>query len=445
MKKLTNLMLIASLVVAAVTVGCNRDTNPDNGKNNEQGERTGVSISLCFDDGTTRAPMTRADSNGTTAESDVKSVDVYIYTSGGAFLSRTTLTPSDFNVGTGGVNTPDQYTTKTPIPTTTGDKSFYVGINLPTAIASSLEGETLASAGTIVQTIAKTDINLTNGLPMFSVAAVSATMAAPPATNSVTVNAQRIVAKVTVEKASDMVVEGTPGVLGDLTWAINNQNLRYYLLQGAATNYADPNWTAASYTAAQFAEAVAADYVAVNQGPVSDVSTYNAQYAVENTSEAKTTKELTRVTIKATFTPNKWVTSYTSGSKTTTAVDNPNATANPVTPTDFYTVTPSVGANTVYFQNQADAQSYAADMSATVATFTGGVCYWNVFLNKAGKGDVLRNDFYKCNIKRIVAPGQSSDALTKPDAQPEEDSSVSVTVVPENWHTPVMDDQTLQP
>jgi hypothetical protein len=273
---------------------------------------------------------------------------------------------------------------------------------------------------------------------MFSTASVVATMAAAPATNKITANVRRIVAKVTVETDATVVAEGDAGTRGALTWAINNQNLEYFMMQGAAPLYVDPNW--ATYDVVDYAPAAATDYVAVNQGPVADVATYNALYAVENTSDKKTMKELTRVTVSSTFIPAQWLTSYTSGSPLA-PVPNTNTT-----PTTFYAVTPAVGQPTQYFANLADASAYSADNGGVpVSAYMDGVCYWNIFLNKAATGEVRRNDFYKCNIRRIVWPGQPTDQVASPDAQPETDTAITVDVNVMDWNLPVMDNYDLVP
>jgi hypothetical protein len=96
--------------------------------------------------------------------------------------------------------------------------------------------------------------------------------------------------------------------------------------------------------------------------------------------------------------------------------------------------------------NLADATAYAADNGgAAVSTYTDGVCYWNIFLNKAGTGEVRRNDFYKCNIRRIVKPGQPTDQVTSPDAQPETNTSITVDINVLDWNTPILDDYDLIP
>jgi hypothetical protein len=366
---------------------------------------------------------------------------VFIYTDAGAYLSHTHLTATQFTQLASIANA-DVWETTTPIPTTTGTKTFLVGINLPTAAASSLENKTLSAASTLVQTIARADITTlpASGIPMFSVASATATMQTDATQNKITVDVKRIVAKVTVERSTTMTQEGTPGTLGTLQWVINNQNSKYFLLQGSPSAYADPNWTAASYLAGDFADAADTEYVDVNNGPQSPVSNYNVRYALENTSDQKTMKELTRVTVRATFIPSQWVTSYTAGSGNITRTANGNTT-----PTTFYTVTPSVGADTEYFQNQTDANNYATDKGTTASTFTGGYCYWNVFLNKDHRGEVYRNDFYKLNITRVVAPGQSTPALKDPDKQTTADTSVTADVDVLYWNAPVQDDVDLIP
>jgi hypothetical protein len=444
MKKTVQGMFLASAlsILAAGLWGCAQDktNNPV-----DPGDPTTLALRLRFAPPASSEPATRDtdDPNATADEAKLVTADVFIYTGAGDFLSRTRLEAAEFTQPAG---TYDIWETSTPIPTTTGAKIFYVGVNLPETAAASLVNQSMSAAANTVQTlISRGDINIGAGLPMFSTASVAATMAAAPTVNTITANVQRIVAKVTVESDADMQQEGTRGLLGDLTWAINNQNLKYFLVQGTAPVNADPNWTAASYLLSDFSQAAApTDYVAVNEGPVSDVTTYNAQYAVENTSDQKTMKELTRVTVSATFIPDEWVTSYVAGSGTTTPETNPNvALNNAVT---FYTVTPGVGLATQYFANQADAAAYSTDKgSAPVSTYTDGVCYWNIFLNKAAVGEVRRNDFYKCNIKRIVAPGQPGDGLTNPNAQPETETSITVDINILDWNTPVMDDYDLIP
>lgn len=432
-------MLLASITLGAASCAKeNVNTSADGGK------PTSMSIRMSFPkSGETRAT---GDTNATDAEAAVKTVDVYIFNDTGAYQSHTALQAADFTATTGAGF--DAYTANATIPTTTGKKSVLVGVNLPTKAATSLEGQTVSRVSTSIQTLSiQSPYSVaTSGLPMFSTAAVEKTLDANLATNTVDVQVKRLVAKVTVERATNMTQEGVSGTLGALSFAISNQNTKFYLLQGAAPQYQDPNWYSSSYDENQFAVAADADYVAVADGPQSPVSNYNALYAMENTSDEKTGKELTRVTVKATFIPTSLVTAYTKGSKTVAESTNPNNT-----PTTFYKVTVPTTGDIVYFNDQTNATDYAADMAGTLDTYTDGMCYWYIFLNKSGvdpnQWDVLRNDFYQCSISRIVAPGHSTADLsaTAQATTPENDTAITVNVDVLNWNTPVQDSYVLEP
>lgn len=435
-------MLLASLSLTGCVKEQVRETKSDE-------EKTSMSIRMSFP----RPEGTRAtgDTNATDAEAAIKTVDVYVFTDaseGGTYQSHTKLTAADFSTATTAADG-DVYQATTQIPASTGKKAILVGINLPTKAATSLEGQTLSRASTNIHTVAiqpSTYDVATNGLPMFSTAVATATLVTDDTQNVVSVKASRLVAKVTVETSTTMSQEGLDGTLGTLSFALNNQNTRFFLLQGAAPDYQDPNYS--TYADTDFADATpgSADYVAVASGPQSPVSNYNALYALENTSDDKQGQDLTRVTVSATFIPTNIVNSYTAGSKTVVETANTNST-----PTTFYEVITAAG-DKVYFNAQADAAAYQADMAnSTLETYTNGVCYWYLFLNKTGNNDtqweVIRNDFYKCNITRIVAPGNPTDALSTDAAltTPEDDTNLTVSVDVLNWNTPVSDDYVLEP
>ncbi len=452
MKKIINHILITSLCIGAV-VGCTREKTVEY----TSGEKASVEMVLQFPMNTPSESATRAtnDTNGTAAEAAVNTVDVFIYTGGGDYWGHQHLAGSAFTQQPS-TATADVWQANTTFVAQTGANNFYIGVNLPTAIATALEHKSMSAAANLAHTIARADITTlpAGGIPMFSTSAVAATLQPRPTTNTITADVKRIVAKVTVEKATNMRQDGTSGQLGQMSWTINNQNSRVFMLQGGPSAYADPNWTAASYNSTDFHDAatpaVAAEWPNVNNGPVTDVSTYNVLYALENTSDQKTMKELTRVTVRATFVPEKWI--DTGGYNSTTGtlsdpVNNTNYNASPgaSTPTDFWTVAPGAGQDTQYFRSQTDADAYAQSKSVTASAHTGGWCYWNIFLNKANRGDVYRNDFYKCNITRVVAPGQNTPALKDPNSQPTQDTDVTAVVNVLHWNTPVQDNYELVP
>ncbi len=444
------------LAVSACTVGLAGCAPDKIAESTPDGDPTAVEIQLEFtpnripgvDEGETRATQ---DPSAKVEETDIRTADIFVYSGNGDFLRREHLTAGAFTQQTG-TGTADVWQTSTPVSTTTGPKYFHVGINLPTDAAASLEGKPMASASSEIQTILRTAIVITNGLPMFSTAPVAATLVQDAALNRVTVDVKRIVAKITVKRDAAMTQQGTQGNVGPLSWAVNNQNSKYFLIQGRTPNYADPNWTPTQYVAGDFGAAVApGDYVAVNTEAAPTTAQYNALYAMENTSQNKTQKELTRITVRAQFTPRRWVNTggYNSTTKALTYIDNPNyniATPASSVPATFYTVVAAVGQPADYFQTQADANSYSADNgNAPVHTYTDGWSYWNFYLNNGHTGEVYRNDYYQCNITRMVVPGNATAAITSPDAPPATNTTVTAVVNIAYWNAVPMENKELIP
>ncbi len=437
---------VFSFLALSLAVACARDLGTEPRPIVDTGEATGFSLFMNFAHSTVASRAT-GDSNAIDAEALIHTADVFVYTDTGAYIGRHHLLASDFEaVSPAPSGNYDAYKTTNPITSTVGSKNFYVGVNLPPAAASSLENQPMSFAATLVQVIPRSAINLTNGLPMFSTALAPVSLVKDPSQNTVIATVQRIVAKVTVETDAAMQTGGDPGRLGTLQFAINHQNTKYFLQQGAAPTYKDPNWNATPYVQSDYSAAGASDYVAVDTGskPV-PIARYNALYALENTSEDHTQKTLTRVTVRTTFIPQNIVSTYNQGQGSEpTPATNPNYTSN--TPATFWAVTPSAQTGTVYFDNATAASNYATDKSSNVKVYDGGLCYWNIFLNlSAGQGDVVRNDFYKCNITRIVAPGNPNDSLNDPDSPPDQDTSMTVQVDILYWNTPVLANYVLVP
>jgi hypothetical protein len=252
---------------------------------------------------------------------------------------------------------------------------------------------------------------------------------------------KRIVAKVTVEADPGLDQAGLDGAMGELSFAINNMNSRFFPIQGTAADYKDPNWATSEYNAGDFSAAGAADYVAVADGPQATPTDYapHARYALENTSQNYTVKELTRVSIRAQFVPEQ-INRYDGGTLTLEA--NPNY---PSTFDTFYAVSPSVGGDVACFNDPDMAAAYAADNGAQVKTYADSYNYWNIYINPGSDWDVYRNDYYKCNITRIMFPGATDAEITNPDATPTEDTNITVTVKPLFWNAVPMVDYELTP
>ena len=431
MQKNSLLMLTASAILVSGLAGC-----ADEGvalDSRVEGTPTEMSIDLKFQHNT----RATSDLNATEAEAAVKRVDIYIYNESGDFLSHNTLTADDISTTSGGPGY-DAYQTK-PIPVTTGTRSVQAGINLPADVASLLEGKPRPTAASAVQTIPPANINSTNGLPMFSIAAASATFGEDVSANKVTLTVKRLVAKVTVETDPQLDQGSHTGKLGELTFALNNRNTKVFLQQGAAPGYADPNWSSAQYNALDFQSSALPDYVKVAIGPQSSINNYAAAYALENTSEQRTKKELTRVTVRATFMPDIFW-RLINGQL---MLRNNTGTA----PATFYTVvTPGNPLSVVYFDNATDAGTYAASVNTTYTAYPDGYCYWSFYVHNDRPGDLLRNTCYRCIITRIFPPGQPTDALKDPDAQPGAFSDIFVDVREQFFNIPeIYSSQTLTP
>jgi hypothetical protein len=382
----------------------------------------------------------------------VKTVDVFIYTSNGTFSSHTPLTAADFNpVGSTGTSDAYEYVAQTKIPTTTGSKSIFVGINLPADVVSAVKNDSESVLFSTVQTMSRENLTGSSGFVMFSTEPVHSTFVEDEnsPSNKVSVKCQRLVAKVTVETTANVDTDAIPGTLSNLSFAINNFNTKLFLMQGPAQFYKDPNWT--TFAPSDFISAASGDYVPVlsraliaNPG----VNDYNPRYAAENTSEKKTKAEITRATVRAEFIPEKIV-KYANGlNKTDGFVVDDNHGV--VIPQDFWVITPSVLDGSFYFFDLnvafdfADANRDSNNQMPNTFKYDNGYCYWHIYLNKnplnlVNRWDVLRNDFYKCIITKISGIGRNTPDITDPEDKetPDVDTSITVDIEILFWNTPI--------
>ena len=433
---------IAVLTAATMFASCNR--NNDGDILDDKGSPTSMTVSINFPEG----PKIRStyDPNGLDAEAKVNWVDIFVYnTNTGNLLSHANLTADKFDQ-VAGTSVADVYQAKVKIQTTTGARSVFAGINLPAAIVENLKNQTVNALTSDAQTMSRIEQAGANNFAMFSKDAVNASFVEDendPA-NHVTLKCQRLVAKVTVETSATLEIGGSPGILGDLKFAVNNFNSKVFMLQGEAPNYKDPNWN--TYTSSDYSDAAATDYVEILDRKLIASPTkedYHPRYAAENTSNGKLKKEITRATVRATFIPEVILEGSTG-----------NFTENSIhgitTPQTFYAVTRSVDEGTQYFFDVTVANEYAAENGGSfrVVTYTDGYCYWDVFLGKnnqsLNKWDVLRNDYYQCNITRIVAPGRETPDLTDPDNTPDTDTKITADIEILFWNTPILSDYILE-
>lgn len=417
---------------------CSNDNSAQQGIE-EEGQQTYIDVILDFPK--TSATRATTDPNATEAEAMVKTVDIFICQGPG--LAHHPLTIEDFTPVAGTSGEPDHYKATKKIETTTGDKVVYVGINLPADVIKTVNSEN--DLKTKVQTIERAALaNKTDGFPMFSegVAKTFVAEETDPA-NQVTLSAKRMAAKITVEKKAELQQSGVKGTLGELEFDVNNFNKRSFLVQGAAPEYKDPNWADGSYDAGDFDtfSKEHTDYTTIVESNAVALNELEARYAAENTSEKSTMQELTRLTVRSTFVPER-ISSW-DNSKITT-VDNTET--NPKT---FYTVT--VGEETYCFYDATEANAFAVSNGlAAAVVYDDGHCYWDMFLNLSAaqstpRWSIIRNQFYRCTIKSVVTPGRNTPDLTDGGDTPDAKTSIEVTIDVENWDTPILDDYELVP
>jgi len=436
--------VIAAIAATTLFASCNRDNSAND---EDSGRATQIKVSLNFP----AAPQTRAttDPNATANEAAVNTVDIFIYNASGSFQSHTALTAADFTpAGQKGNADAYQYTASTKIPTTTGAKSVFAGINLPESVVNAIVNQPGSSLGTHVHTLTRAELASGSNFIMFSVEPVTSTFVDDhndPA-NSVEVKCQRLVAKVTVETSNTLDASALPGILSNLMFAVNNFNTKLFMLQGAATLHKDPNWELDRYVIGDFNTATGADYAnilsrAMIASPA--IGDYTPRYAAENTTQGKRKKEITRVTVRAAFVPTNYWTGTAGNFTQSATIDN--------TPRTFYAFTPDVVSGTAFFFDLTVANAFAGARSAEVLTYTNGFCYWDIFLGKnnepsENKWDVLRNDFYKCNITKIAALGRPYPEIPgeEEDNTPESETDISAEIQILFWNTPILSDYVLE-
>lgn len=410
------------MMAAALTMGLSSCSNEDDvaGDTSKEGAKTYASIKFS-------SPSTYGNpQTGTTEESKINTVDVFIYNSGG-FLKDYKQFTSFTDAGSG------VWETTELMETTSGAKQIYIGINLPAAISTSLSttNKTLAALTSVAQAITVADIATDNNFAMGSdVESASFEVwdgtGTEPAANAITVNVKRFASKFTVEENATLALANVDGgTLSDLQFALGQVNLSTYAAQKKVGGIIeDPNYAAPSTAGDGLAGApVAADYSAVNASGVA-INALVAKYAPENTNDNVLAGNLTYVSVSAKFAPTNVLTG-TTGNWTVT----PHGTIG-----DFWFIKTTTGS--LYFKTVAEADAYAAEYSiptANVVEYAGGACYYTVYVNKAKNYDVFRNDFYQVIIDEIMGLGNSAEGPKAP-TNPIDLTTIKVEVKVSPWN-----------
>lgn len=450
---------LATFFLAAGLYSCSDQNNesPTNG-GADTGEPTYLDLSFSFpkgDVGTRTLRATTGDNNASLLETALNTVDVYIFNSNtGIMVKHQELVASDFTQQPS-TSTEDVWKAKATIGTTTGQKTVFVGVNLPRTFAQGLKNTSLAVFNDNVHLIGMSDLVTDKGIAMFSAKGMTSELkpiGEPGYTtnNTLKIAVKRLVAKVTVEEAPNMTVNG-PGKIENLTFAINNINKKFYLVpkvDGSDPNYQPNSWLSADFTNAVNTPGAPGDgYIKVNPANVPLVSDLKTLYSTENTSVNHWKEEITRATVRATFVPDNITQRNGSAFR---QVPNPNKT-----PVTFWTVLLQNGYKN-YFLDESIATAYAAANPGSFksAAYKDGYCYYDMFLNKDGnfnkanvsakRWDVFRNDYYRCRITSILAPGRPNENVVDPKTPPAIETDINYEIDILFWNL-VTNDYVLEP
>ncbi len=417
----------AMLAFAALTLGFTSCNNDNDDPVITAGEETFMELKISF------PQMTRAttDANATDEEVKLNSISVFIFDGAtSAFLTRTDLTLADFNE----TEENDKYTSK-KIPTTTGAKKIYVGMNLPASFPS-----TVATITDLKKAWTMTPADLSsNGITMFCNAEENKTLVKSDdptydTANSATFTLERMVAKIAVQAASTLNLATTDnsGVIKSVRYAIAQSNTKIYPFQLIESNIVkDPNWATTPSGDLEDLTTDVDDYVAMDASATAIKSLASVRYAPENTTEQKLQKEITYLSVVCEFVPNEFL----DGSGNGKGDNSANA------PKTFWVVSLSNGSKN-YFDVESEADTYMSNQAALSPTkstpYKDGLCYYNMFLNKTNtiadreNYDVYRNDFYHCTISKIIAPGKPGPGID-PEVPPTTETDIFMELNIKPW------------
>ncbi len=408
------------LMAAALTMGLSSCSNESDvvDDTSKEGVKTYASIKFS-------SPTTYATQEGTAEESKINTVDVFIYNVGGFLKDYKQFT--NFSDAGSGVWKTDEL-----METTSGAKQIYVGINLPDEIRTSLSetNKTLAALTSVAHTITVAQIATDNKFVMGSdVTPATFTpwdgvTGSMPASNAITVDVKRFVAKFTVEEKANLALTNVDGgTLSNLRFALGQVNLSTYAAQKkVGTTIEDPNYTEPAIPG----DGLSSTLVDNDYSDVNDAGSFLAvKYAPENTNDNVIAGNLTYVSVSAKFAPANVFTG-TTGNWTVT----PHGTIG-----DFWCIKTTTG--NLYFKSVTEATDYATELGLNVGDvveYTSGICYYTVYVNKANNYDVFRNDFYQVTVNEIMGLGDKEEGPVIPTNPVDLTTKIKVEVKVAPWN-----------
>lgn len=401
------------------------------------GEPTKMSLSIA-------QPKTYAeDGYATPEEVIISTVDVFIYGTSGDFQKRERRDRADFDELDDNIW---KLKDAKSITTTVGQKKIYVAVNLPLALAHSIEG---TNPGKIEQTVTGVSdlYSSEKGISMFSRKEetpdlVATTDNVVPEANKVTVTVARLLAKVIVEESPSLEKSIAGGTIRDLEFTVSNVNTKFFPLPDMET-YKDPNWTSLWTNLSDFIDP--GNYLEVNSfGAKANLPATKSIYTTENTSASNVHGDHTYAAVRCTFVPDRIV--RLNASKDAVEEDPDSG----YKPGDDFFLVAAEGVRS-FFASPEDAADYATRSNSSVIKYEKGACYYAAFLNptpeagKEKKYDVLRNTIYRVTITKINNLGTPTDGIgeggddgtdptgTDPTTPISDYTQMSVTVNVESW------------
>lgn len=440
---------------------CSNDNDPAGGQELPQGKATGMQLVLDLGGAATRAIN---DDNAKADETTIEKLNIFIYGENGVLekvheVGFAELTDAGNN----------KYKTK-ELLATTGRKTIYVGANMTAAMIQTMKATPVTglSGKGVGQVVA--NIATPNKFVMFSTVGATPTLVedvdpspdVTPAENQVTVNLQRLAAKIAVGMTAQLtdanVQQGAAGQIGDLGFVVDNTNKMYYLTYGGvAATAKDANMTVGQYQDTDFelipdftAPAVPYNVITPGVGYVkANGGNWSAGYASENLTEDKMIKGVTRIVVKGKFTPSAGVKVMDDGAGNITFQENVPGHIN-ANATYYLLDFPEAGGYAFFPEATTDGQlkAFMAQKKGVAVnkvtdemlkeakkTYKNGLNYWWVTV-KDNQGDVLRNHFYKVDVTSIWAPGRTDGKFDpdKDDKPIDKETNITVEVTVEPWN-----------
>lgn len=389
------------------------------------------------------------DGNATDEETQINYIDVFIYDDGDGF-ALTYLHIDAAGLTRLGGPTPNVWTIDDPISVRTGQKQVYVGVNLPDHIVDRLKtGHYVNEEFSSVNLANDLDAGGDGTVAFFNtnVGASHIYSVNEGANTSITVDVSRLVAKIVVttsEELQDALDGNTLAVSGgrisNLEFTVGQRNDLIYVMP--LTGLVDPNYENGA------AVGQLEDPVNLTLYPYKAVNAYDAAfdlraastqkvYAPENTVDGTSGgaqhRDVTYVSIRATFTPD--------------LLDDTGSPA--VLGETFYAVftgnDDDEGLGQRYFEDETEAQDFIdnnPDIAAPeVHEYLNGQCYYRLYLNPTTY-NVLRNTVYDATITHINYIGTRTAEIL-----PGSEGSPTHPTFPGGWElsTPVLQDAAILP